>query len=240
MNNHQDHVTQTLALTSAGNEILANDATIEQRKAYAELVESRKHNNIVKRSTYTLKNAAKFKIYFDLAILKDQNVVIPADIFRGQPNTLYKKVCDALLYLRNKLTPEQAIPYHLLRAKTRIDIHEENGKYKGIIIKFVNVEGSRITVQTSDGQLKHDIAVQVTNDANIVAPVGNIEIVSDLERKIELHLQDGSGMFTENRVLLDEPARVRILAMLEKHGIKPPMCKVEHQLVRFYKREEKK
>ena len=83
------------------------------------------YNSIVKvrRSTYTEHNATCVKPYFDLVYERKGTVLIPENVFGGvvckNETTLYKKIADGLLWLREHGTDEARERYNIIKSMTR-------------------------------------------------------------------------------------------------------------------------
>lgn len=115
----------------------------------------RKNSRRLKRSTYTRKVAIEFKPYFDKLIENirhSSGLLIPYEKYpSNKPDTLYKKVCDALLWLRDYLEKEEAKKYWLL--KELIDIRKHR---KGIELRVMShllvdeVTEQQLTGSTAD------------------------------------------------------------------------------------------
>jgi len=191
----------------------------------------------LKRSTYTVKNAMKFQAYFDLSIRDKKPVLIPARPYNVKLDTLYKKVCDGLLWLVQNMqqgAAQQA--YALLKSQsqfTRVEGHAGGVKITWDVHEEIL---SPESIKAVTGVAPVGILQSATTQEQMSDAVADIKQVG-LTDRIRTHLESTSdtGIFNEQGLNLS-PEKVRDIArLLTDAGVPPALAVIEPTQVRFFK-----
>ena len=193
------------------------------------LVEERKKHFKLARSTYTQKVAITFQAYYDLAIEKRENLLIPLKYFEGNNlTTLYKKVCDGLLFLQNRLEKfEDAWKYYQLRQQitvVRVDKPEV-----GILLRFnamsqfraqetAELAGEQRSLEQQATEARPAIAVPMEKIEVPVQPTAEMLYTKLLDR-VTQYVNYGTGMLVINDLNLTDVQRNQITNMANDAGI---------------------
>ena len=175
----------------------------------AKMAEGRKASQGLKirRSTYTKTVATAMRPYYIKAIEDVKSVFVPrSDFPSNKIGTLYKKVADGLLYLRDKLPEEDAEKYDHLRQHSVIQVDAERD---GVWIKLLRDENF------SERMLAEPVAA--TNVVSNVMPVPVPKAATFLS-ELEQHLEMSSGMFERVNLDIPEDMQKEVQALCEKHG----------------------
>ena len=179
----------------------------------------------LKRSTFTRKVAATMRPYYHKVLSTRKSLFIPLDEFpRNRIDTLYKKVTDGLLWLREKLPEDEAMKYDALFSRTQI-IKQHQPK-PGIWIRLIRDDeyfDRKLEMET--GEKPAEVKVVPKSPAASTQDT----LLADLAE----HLNDKKGMFERKGLNIPTEMQEKIVELCK--GFKGVFPFVDDSTVRVFK-----
>ncbi len=172
-------------------------------------------NTIVKvrRSSYTESNAKCVKPYFDLVYDRKGTVLIPENVFHGvvckNETTLYKKVADGLLWLREHGTDEEREKFNIIKSLTRFVFQDTEPR--GILVLWKSkqkVTYLHPTISSAMNFVARAEGIPVNRDSNAALEAKDIVIQQEVivgnmhpdfnpnwKEEMSKYLEEGVGKF---------------------------------------------
>lgn len=202
---------------------------ITRTELLRQMVEERKLQVRLQRSTYTEKNAVTFKPYYDLAISQQKDLLIKLEWFpNNNITTLYKKVCDGLLFIRNRLQDEtKALEYHILRAQ--VEMMRVATPEPGILMHFTTGHEYRAKEAIDLAATKKEFKTFASED-NV--PPTNVQDFKQLLIDIEKYIATGKSMFVREDLTLSEAEVKQVVGMCDQNEV---ACDIQPTKIRIFK-----